>query len=157
MESFLFAKNEVTVPPNLQLKILEGFYEQNGVVVFHCYKDRLEHFIHEVVMSRYGDLSGYECSANRIYIDDDIDTQKYEINMLVDIGFACVRQIQALWNTLRQDPCTIILSVDFNNDLGDSVSITFHKKRIGEVMMENLDHCIQPVFMCDNTDYWPYD
>lgn len=136
----------------LKHKVLEGFYEYSGAIVFNFYKDRLENAIHEVIISRYGDLTGFESSMNRIHIDDYINNDKYKINEVLDIGFSLVELIQSQWNKLRNDECTIILSADLESEFGSNASITFHKKRIGETLIDNLENCIQPVLFCDNTD-----
>lgn len=152
MNNFFLSRSETKVPSNLEIQVLEGFYEDFGVIVFSFYKNRLENGNYETIISRYKDLTGFESSMNRIHIDDYIDNEKYKISEVIDIGFALVELVQSLWNKLRTDECTIILSTDLESEFGSNASVTFHKKRIDEVLIDNLDSCIQPVFICDNND-----
>lgn len=152
MNNFFLSRSKAEVPSNLKIQILEGFYEDFGVISFSFYKNRLENLNYDTIIRRYMDLTGFESSMNKVHIDDYIDNEKYKINEVIDIGFALVELVQSMWNKLRTDECTIILSADLESEFGINASVTFHKKRINEVLMDNLEDCIQPVFICDNTD-----
>ncbi|MDR7017456.1 hypothetical protein [Acinetobacter sp. 3657] len=152
MNEFFLSRGNTPIPETLELKVLEGFYEHADSIVFAFYKDRLEHLDYNTVISRYGDLTGFEASANGIHIDDYIDNQNFTTNEIINIGFSLVQLVQNLWNKLRDDECSIILSSDLESELGSNASLTFHKKRANEILMDSLDGCLQAVFICDNKD-----
>ncbi|RZF57045.1 hypothetical protein EXE30_01950 [Acinetobacter halotolerans] len=152
MSEFLLSRGNTPIPETLELKILEGFYEHADTIVFAFYKDRLEHLDYDTVISRYGDLTGFEASTNRIHIDDYIHNENFTTNEIINIGFSLVQLVQNLWNKLRDDECSIILSSDLESDFGSNASLTFHKKRANEILMDSLDGCLQAVFICDNND-----
>lgn len=152
MNKFLLSRGNTPIPETLELKVLEGFYEHADSIVFAFYKDRLEHLDYNTVISRYGDLTGFEASTNRIHIDDYIHNENFTTNEIINIGFSLVQLVQNLWNKLRDDECSIILSSDLESDFGSNASLTFHKKRANEILMDSLDGCLQAVFICDNND-----
>ncbi|MEG1502583.1 MAG: hypothetical protein RR370_04265, partial [Synergistaceae bacterium] len=112
MNTFFLFRHDVPLPSLLELMILEGFYEDSDAIVFNFYKDRLEQANYEVIADVYGDLTGFEASNNKIHIDDYIDNEQYGMNEIINIGFTLVKLVQNLWNKLRDDECTIILSSD---------------------------------------------
>ncbi|RLZ10031.1 hypothetical protein EAH57_03295 [Acinetobacter sp. 2JN-4] len=152
MSEFLLSRGNTPIPETLELKMLEGFYEHADTIVFAFYKDRLDHWDYDAVISRYGDLTGFEASTNRIHIDDYIHNENFTTNEIINIGFSLVQLVQNLWNKLRDDECSIILSSDLESDFGNNASLTFHKKRANEILMDSLDGCLQAVFICDNND-----
>ena len=152
MNTFFLSRHDVPLPSILELMILEGFYEESDAIVFNFYKDRLEQVNYAAIVDVYGDLTGFEASNNKIHIDDYIDNEQYGMNEIINIGFALVKLIQILWNKLRDDECTIILSSDLESEFGSNATLSFHKKRINEILMDDLEDCIQPIFICDNTD-----
>ncbi len=152
MDAFFLSRYDVQLPSILELMILEGFYEDSDAIVFNFYKDRLEQVNYAAIVDVYGDLTGFEASNNKIHIDDYIDNEQYETNEIINIGFALVKLVQNLWNKLRDDECTIILSSDLESEFGSNATLSFHKKRINEILMDDLEDCIQPIFICDNTD-----
>lgn len=152
MNKFLLSRNNTPIPSILEHKVLEGFYEHSDAIVFDFYKDRLEHWDFDTVISRYGDLTGFEASTNRIHIDDYIDNENFTTNEIINIGFSLVQLVQNVWNKLRDDECSIILSSDLESEFGSNAALTFHKKRANEILMDSLDGCLQAVFICDNKD-----
>ncbi len=152
MNTFFLSRHDVPLPSILELMILEGFYEESDAIVFNFYKDRLAQVNYAAIVDMYGDLTGFEASNNKIHIDDYIDNEQYGMNEIINIGFALVKLIQILWNKLRDDECTIILSSDLESEFGSNATLSFHKKRINEILMDDLEDCIQPIFICDNTD-----
>ena len=152
MNTFFLSRHDVPLPSILELIILEGFYEESDAIVFNFYKDRLAQVNYAAIVDMYGDLTGFEASNNKIHIDDYIDNEQYGMNEIINIGFALVKLIQILWNKLRDDECTIILSSDLESEFGSNATLSFHKKRINEILMDDLEDCIQPIFICDNTD-----
>lgn len=152
MNKFLLMRSEVAIPSTLELKLLKGFYEHSDVIVFDLYKARLKYWDYEIIISRYGDLTGFEANTNRIHLDDYINTENFTISEVINIGFSLVQFIQNLWNHLRDDECTIILSSDLKSEFGSNASITFHKKRPNQILVDCLDDCPQAVFICNNSD-----
>ena len=98
MDAFFLSRNDVQLPSILELIILEGFYEDSDAIVFNFYKDRLEQVNYEAIADVYGDLTGFEASSNKIHIEDYVDNQQYEMNEIINIGFALVQLVQNLWN-----------------------------------------------------------
>ena len=152
MNTFFLSRHDVPLPSLLELMILEGFYEDSNAIVFNFYKDRLEQVNYKAIADVYGDLTGFEASNNKIHIDDYIDNEQYRMNEIINIGFALVKLVQNLWNKLRDDECTIILSSDLESEFGSNATLSFHKKRINEIYMDSLDDCSQAVFICGNND-----
>lgn len=152
MDAFFLSRYDVQLPSILELMILEGFYEDSDAIVFNFYKDRLEQVNYEAIADVYGDLTGFEASSNKIHIEDYVDNQQYEMNEIINIGFALVQLVQNLWNQLRDDECTIILSSDLESEFGSNATLSFHKKRMNEIIMDSLDDCSQAVFICGNND-----
>ena len=152
MNTFLLSRNDLPIPSILELKILEGFYEHSDAIVFNFYKDRLEQTDYADIANIYGDLTGFEASNNRIHIDDYIDNENYKMKDMIHIGFTLVELVQNLWNKLRDDECTIILSSDLESEFGSNASLTFHKKRVNEILMDSLNGCPQAIFICGNND-----
>jgi len=152
MSTFFLSRQDVELPSILELMILEGFYEESDAIVFNIYKDRLEQVDYVAIADVYGDLTGFEASNNKIHLDDYIDSEQYEMNEIINIGFALVKLVQNLWNKLRDDECTIILSSDLESEFGNNATLSFHKKRINEILMDSLDDCSQAVFTCSNND-----
>lgn len=153
MNTFFLSRHDVPLPSILELIILKGFYEKSDAIVFNFYKDRLEQVNYAAVADVYGDLTGFEASNNKIHIDDYIDNEQYGMNEIINIGFALVKLVQNLWNKIRDDECTIILSSDLESKFGSNATLSFHKKRINEILMDSLDDCSQAVFICNNNDF----
>ncbi|MBF7683675.1 hypothetical protein I2F27_10130 [Acinetobacter sp. B5B] len=153
MNTFFSSKYDVQLPSTLEIKILEGFHEHSSAIFFNFYKEKFEGFDYKTISARYGDLTGFEASVNKIHIDDYMNDQHYDEREIINIGFALVILVQKLWNRLRADECTIILSSNLNSEFGSNASLTFHKKRANEVlMMSSLDNCAQAVLICNNND-----
>jgi hypothetical protein len=152
MRTFFSNRAQTKLPIQLEQKILEGFYEHINSVVFYCYRNRLEEASLQNIIHFYGDLTGFEVTMNRIYIDDYVDNNNYNYQEILNIGFTLIKIIQNQWNNLRNDECTISLSCDLESEFGTNASITFYKKRPNETIFHSVDDCIQPVFICDNTD-----
>jgi len=152
MNSFFVLRHNVSIPQDLEADVLKGFYENSNAILFNFYKDRLEQVNYAALADVYGDLTGFEASNNKIHIDDYIDNEQYETNEIINIGFALVKLVQNLWNKLRDDECTIILSSDLESEFGSNATLSFHKKRTNEILMDSLDDCSQAVFICGNND-----
>lgn len=138
--------NQEKLETRMEKILTEGFFERYDCLflteIYPTNYHRIP-FTKEGIIKSYHDLSGFEVSTNKLYVDDYTEKDIYLQS------FAFLREFKKIWrDTFFNRPCVVCIGFQ-DDEVGKFATFTFHKKRKNEEVfdIENIEGYTNPIYV----------